>query len=113
MLLCLCLNVMAYAAEPMDMSGQWRFQLDSLGIGESEAWYNKQLADNIQLPGTTDDARKGKPNTLKPELRKPQLLRLTRRYTYVGKAWYQRDFTIGKRYRGQSPVPLIHKENLK
>ncbi|MGM9699082.1 MAG: sugar-binding domain-containing protein [Prevotella sp.] len=106
MLLCLCLNVMAYAAEPMDISGQWRFQLDSLGIGESEAWYNRQLADNIQLPGTTDDARKGKPNTLKPELRKPQLLRLTRRYSYVGKAWYQRDFTFGKDMEGK-PLELL------
>lgn len=92
----LCLHTMAYAAEALDLSGQWRFRLDSLDIGEGEEWFNQKLDDCIQLPGTTDEARKGTPNSLRPELKKPQLLRLTRRYSYIGKAWYQRDFTINE-----------------
>ena len=94
MLFSLCLLAVVQAAEPLDLSGQWRFQLDSLDVGEGEAWFDKRLSDCIRLPGTTDEARKGNPNTLTPELKKPQLLRLTRRYSYIGKAWYQRDFTI-------------------
>ncbi|MGN1245127.1 MAG: sugar-binding domain-containing protein [Muribaculaceae bacterium] len=103
-LFCICLCAMARSAEHIDLSGQWRFQTDSLGVGESEAWFGKRLNDCIMLPGTTDEARKGTPNTLRPELTKPQLLRLTRRYSYVGKAWYQRDFNVSSSMAGK---PLL------
>lgn len=102
----LCLFAVVQAAEPLDLSGQWRFQLDSLGVGDDEAWFTRRLADCIHLPGTTDDARKGTPNKLTPELKKPQLLRLTRRYSYIGKAWYQRDFTIDANMAGK-PLQLM------
>lgn len=45
----LCLHTFAYAAEALDLSGQWRFRLDSLGIGEGEEWFNQKLNDCIPL----------------------------------------------------------------
>lgn len=106
LILCFCLCAPLYAADAINLSGTWTFRLDSLNVGESEGWYAQRLTETIQLPGTTDNARKGNPNTLQPALTKPQLLRLTRRYAYVGKAWYQREFMVSKQQAGK-PLHLL------
>ncbi len=36
----------------MDLSGKWSFQLDPEDKGIDEQWYNRQLADAIDLPGS-------------------------------------------------------------
>jgi len=85
----------SYGSEyKIDLSGVWSFQLDSTDIGVSENWSSKTLNDHLNLPGTTDDAAKGIPNVLLPELKKPQVLRLTRKNNYVGVAWYGRNINI-------------------
>ena len=43
----------------------------------------------IALPGTTDEAKAGRPNT-----EKPTLAGLYRTNVYTGPAWYQRDVEI-------------------
>ncbi len=78
----------------IDLSGKWAFQLDSTDVGISQKWYAHQLNENILLPGTTDDACKGIPNLLLPELSKPQILHLTRKNSYVGAAWYSKDVNV-------------------
>lgn len=70
-------------APALDLSGQWSVTLR----GDS-------TPHPIALPGTTDMAGLGEPDTLAPELRKPQLLHLTRRHRYVGPASYTRDITV-------------------
>ncbi|MDR3182529.1 MAG: hypothetical protein LBT89_06355 [Planctomycetaceae bacterium] len=77
------------ADSKIDLSGQWRFALDAKNKGLAERWYEKDLTgDAITLPATTDIAKKGTPNNEKLEDK------LTRRYKFIGKAWYQRDITI-------------------
>ena len=51
----------------ISLQGTWQFQLDSLKIGESEQWYNRNLPANIQLPSSVDEGGFGKaqPNSLK------------------------------------------------
>lgn len=89
----------------MDLSGSWALALDSLDVGEKERWYQQSFSDNISLPGTTDLAGKGIPNQLVPKLEKPQLLRLTRKNSYVGAAWYNREIDVPKSMAGQ-PLEL-------
>lgn len=67
----------------IDLSGTWEVRLGP-----------DRKAYHIDLPGTTDLAGIGEPNKLKPELAKPQLLRLTRKHRYVGPATYVREFTV-------------------
>lgn len=93
------------AQNRLDLSGTWGLALDSMDVGEKEQWYMKSFSDAISLPGTTDQARKGVPNQLVPKLEKPQLLRLTRKNSYVGAAWYNREISIPKNMAGQ-PLEL-------
>ncbi len=37
----------------IDLSGEWRFQIDSLDKGIEQKWFNRKLADAIKLPGST------------------------------------------------------------
>lgn len=78
----------------LDLSGKWSFKLDSTDVGIAEKWYLTTFSETINLPGTTDDAGFGIKNILEPKLEKPQVLRLTRKNSYVGAAWYSRNIVI-------------------
>lgn len=78
----------------IDLSGEWRFRIDSLDRGISENWSASLLDDVVTLPGTMDTNGKGDSCRLDARLEKTQLLHLTRKYSYVGPAWYQRDVEI-------------------
>jgi hypothetical protein len=86
----------AKAQETMNLSGEWRIILDSLDKGEKENWAKNAAAftHKITLPSTTDLAKLGNPNTLQPFLGDPVIRRLTRKFSYVGAAWYQKEVTI-------------------
>lgn len=94
-------NHFAIGEDKIDLSGQWDFSIDSTDIGIHENWFNKHLKNQIILPGTIDDAGFGIKNTLSPKLEKPQLLRLTRKNSYIGPAWYQRKMHIPKNWRNK------------
>ena len=71
------------------ISGPWSFCLDPEGAVTAEALLSPEadslFTDTIGLPGTTDLAGKGyapKDTT--------ETMRLTRRHSYVGKAWYRK-----------------------
>ena len=79
----------AFAGDNMvNLTGQWRFALDMNNAGVNEKWFEKTLDDTIQLPGTTDENRKGTLNNAR------ETSRLTRLYPFVGSAWYQQDINI-------------------
>lgn len=96
LLLLLGMPGLAFAQRAIDLSGNWGIALDSLDRGITEQWYTKSFSDNIQLPGTTDGAGMGVSCQLAPRLEKPQLLHLTRKHSYIGAAWYNREITIPK-----------------
>ena len=64
-----------------EISGPWEFRLDPEGVVTVDSLFT----DSIDLPGTTDLAGKGFAPTDTTET-----MRLTRRYAYVGKAWYRK-----------------------
>jgi hypothetical protein len=86
----------APAAETRSIAGQWRVQLDPARVGEKERWFDRELAGTITLPGSTDLARLGKPNSAKPSL--DGLYRL---YPYEGPAWFQYNLVIPGSWKGK------------
>lgn len=86
----------------ISLAGEWQFLLDSENVGIRENWHSKEFTDQITLPGTTDDAQKGIPNTLEPSISKPQVLHLTRKYSYVGAAWYKKEVDIPSSWEGKT-----------
>lgn len=86
------------AAEVMDLSGEWRFQLDGGDEGITGKWNTRKLDDTIKLPGTTDENRKGIAQDEKPTDR------LMRPWFWKGPAWYQRDVKIPESWKGKRIV---------
>lgn len=77
------------------LAGTWRFQLDADGVGVKEKWQAKPLTDQVQLPGTTDENKKGTLLDARPADR------LARVWSWVGPAWYQREVTIPESWAGK------------
>ena len=69
------------SGQTIDLSGRWTASFDG-------------AVHTLSLPGTLDDAGLGTPNTLTPQLQKPQLSRLTRRHSFVGEVRYERTVDI-------------------
>lgn len=67
----------------VSLAGPWEVSLDSL-----------RTFSSINMPSTTDLAGLGEPSHLAPALEKPQLLHLTRRHSFIGKAFYRRTVDI-------------------
>ncbi len=86
----------------ISLGGIWNFQLDSTDVGVRKNWFENELTGSIKLPGTTDDAGYGIPNKLTPKLEKPQVLRLTRKNSYLGAAWYQKKVVIPTNWKGKN-----------
>lgn len=80
--------------EQQSLAGDWRVVLSD-AAGERP----------IRLPGTTDEAGYGTPNTLEPSVAKPQILHLTRKHDFLGEARYTRRVTIPADWKNK-PVEL-------
>ncbi|MEN8117714.1 MAG: discoidin domain-containing protein [Bacteroidota bacterium] len=103
----------------LDISGNWQFQLDTRGIGHDSGWYElKQFNDHLLLPGTTDTNAKGfatLPWPVDSITRKFDMLKAfeqpewiytvngapTRKYKYIGPAWYQKYIEIPVSWEGK------------
>lgn len=88
----------------MNIAGEWTVQLDSTNSGLKNGWQNMNFKQLMKLPGTTDDAGIGVPNKLKPSLEKLQMSHLTRKNSYLGAAWYTREITIPKDWKGKELI---------
>lgn len=94
----------------VDLSGQWTVCLDSTDVGMDASFGRKLFDTSIVLPGTTDEAHLGTKCTLKPALEKPQLLHLTRAYSYVGPAWYSREIQVPSNWKEKDCI--LHLERV-
>lgn len=81
------------------IAGTWRFRLDASKKGIDRQYYKERLSDEIQLPGTTAENKKGEYNTAK------EIAHLTETYPLTGYAWYQRDIEIKEEWEGK-PIQL-------
>ena len=79
----------------IDIAGPWRFALDEKGVGVAENWPARSLEDVVTLPGTTDTNKKGKKTVERP------VDRLSRVWSWIGPAWYQRDVEIPEAWTGK------------
>ncbi len=73
----------------LNLSGTWQFALDSAENGLNEKWFEKDLTNEVKLPGTLDENNMGFVNNNHDET-----MRLSRERTYEGFAWYQKKVTI-------------------
>ncbi len=101
-LLLLLASAIAFAAPAsrpvQSLAGEWQFAFDAKDEGVSGRWFERDLPDTIQLPGTTETREKGPLN----ETSDP--LRLTRLRPYGGPAWYARKIQVPAAWQGQRVV---------
>jgi hypothetical protein len=114
----------------IDLSGQWQFRMDPNDVGESEMWFNENLTETVQLPGSMNTNGKGNDITMEtiwtggmkdpdwytrpyyapfhdPEnVRIPFWLQPNKKY--YGAAWYRKSVHIPDSWVG-SPV-FLHLE---
>lgn len=88
--LIICAASCAPQGNQINLSGKWTVSLDSLATFQG-----------ITLPGTTDDAGLGEADTLKPALHLPQLQSLRRKHSFIGEAFYQRNFYVPEKLEGK------------
>ncbi|MFT3751551.1 MAG: beta-glucuronidase [Paludibacter sp.] len=83
--------------QTVDLSGEWGFQTDLMDFRRASLSprYNHRLQDKIVLPAITDDYQIGYKSPYR------YIDRLTRKYEYMGPAWYQREITIPKEWKGK------------
>ena len=109
----------ALAQETIDLSGPWQFQLDPEKKGHEAKWFLKdKFNDQVTLPGTTDTNKKGfkvQPWPSDEITRKFEFPAAfdqpdwiyeinsapSRRYKYIGPAWYQKVVEIPQEWAGK------------
>ena len=97
------LSFVTHASDVQSLAGTWQVRLDPKGLGLSQDWLDPQTRfdQSISLPGTTDQAQLGTPCRTEPEISKAGLAGLTRKFSYIGPAWYRRTIEIPKEWEGK------------
>ena len=93
----------ALYSQVQNLAGQWEFRLDADNKGLEERWFDAQLPDSIELPGSCEERGFGIKNTVKDPHR------LTRAIKYEGKAWYRRTITIPASWKGKRAALFLER----
>lgn len=85
------------AQHEISLAGIWKFKLDPFetGISSNGVQLLPGLPEEITLPGSTDQARKGYPT------QDMSSLRLTRQVEYKGPAWYEKEIYVPAEWQGK------------
>lgn len=119
-------NARAENGATVPLGGTWRFALDRADIGATERWFNRDLPDQVKLPGSLQEQGFGEEPSAATKwtaqlgadlLAQPKYAPyqrpggefktpfwLTPRRHYVGPAWYQRDVEIPAAFAGKRAV---------
>ncbi|PTS99048.1 glycoside hydrolase family 2 [Pedobacter sp. HMWF019] len=84
-----------FSQERLSLAGSWCFRLDPDGKEMKQDWYQNPQVEHIQLPGTTDQAKKG------TKTQGADYGILSRAYKYIGPAWYSREIDIPSGWKGK------------
>ncbi len=126
-----CLVVQGAGTQPISLAGAWRFALDRKDTGLKEQWFNRELADKINLPGALQSQGYGDEisthtpwvlslydknwflradytNYTKPGAVKVPFLCQPPRH-YLGAAWYQRDIEIPQDWQDRRVVLFLER----
>ena len=96
--------------DEISLTGQWHVKLDSLNHGVQQQWYKQQFEQSVLLPGTLDDAAIGKqPGVTIDKLNKEIALKLSRKHTYIGPAWYSKEVLIPQNWNNRSVQLLLER----
>lgn len=126
-----CSSALSAQQIEMDLSGEWQFRIDRNDIGEDEKWYSNDLNDQITLPGSMAENRKGDDVTLhtrwtasiydssfffNPRLEKYRVQKnlklpfwLTPVKYYVGAAWYRKNVTLPDSFHHKRVVLFLER----
>ena len=87
------------------LSGEWKFAMDPLhqAINFCGGWYDYDLPDTVQLPGTTDT------NSMGVEVKVKDLDHPGSRYQYAGSAWYQKEVDIPEDLAGKRVILFLER----
>lgn len=92
------------AQQLFSLDGEWSVQLDPDSTGVEKKFFEKISANPIILPGTLDEAGYGTKTT------GSDYGILTRKYKYIGPAWYNREIAIPKSWQGKDVI--LHLERV-
>ncbi len=133
LILCLLLSGtnVNLAQDTLDLSGIWRFRIDRNDQGIREQWYKQTLEDTILLPGSMPERGKGDEVTARTKwtaslydssyyynpylekYRKTGNIKLPFFLTpvkhYVGTAWYQKEITLPKEWKGKRIILFLER----
>lgn len=134
LLLTAFLTLSSFKKGEINLAGNWHFEIDRQDVGITEKWYNRNLADNIKLPGSMAQFLKGDEITLKtkwtgsiydssyyftPRLKKyrePGNIHipfwLTPARHYVGMAWYQKEVNIPAAWKGKRIILHLERTHI-
>jgi len=93
------------------LAGNWEVRLDPKIMGAGQGWMEPgvKFADQLPLPGTTDQANLGIPLSVKPIVSKDGLARLHRKFSYIGPAWYRRSIEIPPTWEGRRVLLFLER----
>ncbi len=92
------------AQETVSLAGKWQVKLDPDSIGIQNRFFEEISGGSITLPGTLDEAGYGT-KTIGSDYGI-----LTRKYKYIGSAWYNREITIPKSWQDKDVI--LHLERV-
>ena len=100
MLLIMAANAQNPLRPRIPIDGQWQFALDPNAVMTAMS----EMTETVMLPGTTDTNQKGNaPQTTS------ETTHLTRLHSYVGRAWFRREVTIPREWKGHQVVLCLER----
>ena len=85
----------------IDLSGKWKFALDASDRGMQEKWFQKNLTDEVELPGSLVDNLKGDDISLTTKLTA----------SIYDSSWYYNPYMEKFRQPGNIKVPFWLTQN--
>ena len=87
--------------DKISLAGKWRLGLDSIKNPDNVDLKSLEFNLSISLPSTLDSVGIGTAVKVQPNLVREVMLHLQRKVSYIGPAYYQKEVTIPKNWKGK------------